>query len=664
MECCPVTKYQLRAGGTFDVLDGRRVVFKNARASVSFHFANDTLRVVQTNALRDAVTLTGQDENISLEARFNGDAMRLRVTNHGATPILLDELTVLDCDSTRDGEIRLAPARDLMYLHHGWQSWSPTAVRRMTDAERAYQGDDYFEKHLPYGAAAENERTSNAFMLLAKTRDDANALVLGFTGGAKQFSQIRCAADEHVTRVRAIASADGVTLEPGAVLESETLMISFGAASTCYDAYAWRVAETMGRRGTRATLQGWCSWYYYFNLVTAQDIRSNLDAMQAQQLPLDVVIVDDGYATAIGDWTDVDAEKFPDGMKQIADEIHAAGKLAGIWLAPFGVQADSQTAQQYPEFLLRDQNDSMVHAWTHWGNQVCALDLTRKDVQEWLGALIHTICHEWGYDVLKLDFLFAGALRGKHADASVTRAQAYRRGLETIARAAGDSKILMGCGAPLVASVGLVDTMRVSQDVNILWEPMEAENGGAVSTKHAVQNTLLRAALNQRWWLNDGDCVMVRARGDANLLTRHEQRTLASVAALTGSVVLDSDNVPNLKTQALSDLRRVLPAIENTAQVREWFADADSQPSQFALALDDGVWVLGAINWDKHTRATEISLPGDEKFRVYDFWSKKDLGIHRKRVKIARHARHATIVLHCVPLGDRRTPTLAQIARV
>jgi alpha-galactosidase len=659
-----MTKYQLRADGTFDVLDGRRVVFKNARASVSFHFADDASRVAQTNALRDAVTLTGQEENISLEARFNGDAVQLRVKNHGAAPILLDELTVLDGDSTRGGEVRLAPARDLMYLHHGWQSWSPTAVRRMTEVERAYQGDDYFEKHLPYGAAAENERTSNAFMLLAKARDDANALLLGFTGEVSQFTQIRCTVMERVMRVRAIAFADGVALEPGAVLESEVLMISFGAAGALYDAYARRVAETMGRRGTRATLQGWCSWYYYFNLVTAHDIRSNLDAIQAQRLPLDVVIVDDGYATAVGDWTHGDAETFPDGMKQIADEIHAAGKLAGIWLAPFGVQADSQSAQQHPEFLLRDENDATVHAWTHWGNQICALDLTRTDAQEWLGALIHTICHEWGYDVLKLDFLFAGALPGKRADASCTRAQAYRRGLETIARAAGDSKILMGCGAPMVASVGLVDTMRVSQDVNIVWEPMEAENGGAPSTRLAVQNTLLRAPLNQKWWLNDGDCVMVRERGDVNLLTRHERRTLASVAALTGSVVLDSDKVPNLKTQALSDLRRVLPAIENTAQVREWFANADSQPSQFALALEDGAWVLGAINWDERARVTEIALPGDKKFRVYDFWSKKDLGMHRKRVKIARHARHATIVLHCVPLGDKRKPALVHIARV
>lgn len=659
-----MTEYLFHPSGMVDVLARGRAVFENARAGVTYHLRDGTSRGVSTMALRDADALIGSDDFIALALRRDGDTLTLRVTNHGVLPIQLDELTVLDCDTARGGAIHLPPAHALRYFHHGWQSWSPVAVRDMTETEAAFQGDDYFEKHLPYGAAGAKERTGNAFMLIGNAGSDAEALLLGFTDSTNQFTQIRCEVANRVTRVRAIAYADGAQLEPGAAFESEPLMMAFGAAGDLYDEYARRVAARMGRRGTRATLQGWCSWYYYFNSVTADDIRVNLRAMQAQNLPLDVVIVDDGYMTAVGDWTRVDAEKFPQGMKAIADEIHAAGKLAGIWLAPFGLQADSETAQQRPEFLLCDASGAPVHAWMHWDNPIYALDLTRADVQDWLAELVQTICDEWGYDVLKLDFLFAGAQAGEHADAAATRAQAYRRGLETIARAAGDTKVLMGCGAPIAASVGLVDTMRVGQDVSMFWEPLEAGNDGAPSTRLAARNTLLRAPLNQHWWLNDGDCVMLRARGDVCMLTRHERRTLASIAALTGSALLDSDNVANFKAAARADLRRVLPALENTARVRAWFADDAAQPSQFALALQDGAWVLAAVNWDKRARAQVIEFPDAQEYRVYDFWNKKDLGVHRHHIKVPKLARHETIVLHCIPASENRAPKLKHIGQV
>ena len=47
---------------------------------------------------------------------------------------------------------------------------------------------------------------------------------------------------------------------------------------------------------------------------------------------------------------------------------------------------------------------------------------------------------------------------------------AYREGLEVIRDAAGDA-YLLGCGAPILPSVGLLDAMRVSPDTAPEWEP-------------------------------------------------------------------------------------------------------------------------------------------------------------------------------------------------
>ncbi len=662
-----VTRFRLHADGTFDVLDGRRVILARALARVVYRDANARQGSVRTATRRKEGGLYGSDDRVKMELRFAGDSLWLEIQNSGDTPIYLETFDVLDCDTRAGGKINFGRAADLVYLHHGWQSWSKTEMRPLCVPEIIFDGDDFLEKHLPYGAPHADERTSNAFTLLAPVGDE-NALLFGFETGARQFSQIRFSVvGDALERVRATAFGDGACLDAGAPFESARLLIRFGDANTLYQEYATRVAAQMPRRGKHKTLQGWCSWYYYYGENTAQDIRANVEAIRAQNLPLNLIVIDDGYQTALGDWTSIQPEKFSQGMHALADEIHAAGKMAGIWVAPFGAGANSQLARAHPEFFLRDENGNAVRAWTHWGEPIHALDLTRADVGDWLYTLFQTICGEWDFDAVKLDFLFAGALAGKHFDTRMTRAQAYRRGMEIIAQAIGDEKIIMGCGAPQLASVGLVDSMRVSQDVNFTWAPADPANGGAVSTQHAVQNTLLRAPFNQRWWLNDPDCVMVRRRGDLNAMTQNETRTLASIAALAGSVLLDSDNLTMLDAASWRELARILPALEHTARVRRWFSERDAQPSELELKRDDGTWILAALNWSNRTRTTTIRLPDARAYRVLDFWKKKDLGIQRRRVKISKHAPHQTVVLHCVPVRARHSemPSAARsIARI
>lgn len=651
-----MTRFRFRPDGTLDVLDGRRAVFARAFSRVTYRDAQGTARIIRTTAQNESSALTGADAHLAIELRASNASLTLSVKNIGSEAVFLDAFELLDCDVAEHGEINLGSVSDLSYLHHGWQSWSKTEVRPLSTPETSYDGDDYFEKHLPYGSAPSDERTSNAFILIGRPGSEASTL-LGFETGANQFSQIRIGVvDNAITRVRAVAYADGIVLDVGAAFTSETLMFGFGDANPLYEKYAARVAKHMPRRGAHTRLQGWCSWYYYYGENTADDVRANVNAIAAHNLPLDLMIVDDGYETAIGDWTSINADKFPQGMKQVADEIHAAGKLAGIWLAPFGAVKDSQLVQAHPEFFLCDAQGSPVRAWSHWNQDVFALDLTRPDVQAWLARLFHTVCHEWGYDAVKLDFIFAGALGGKHFDPHSTRAQAYRKGLETISAALGESKIILGCGAPQLASVGLVDTMRVSQDVNFVWEPADPLNTGGISTQYAVQNTLLRAPFNQTLWLNDPDCVILRAHGDLNAMTRNENRSLATVAALTGSILLDSDNVTKLKRAALNDLRALLPALQQTARVRQWFSKPNQQPSELELELPDGQWVIASINWSKRTRETVIPLPQGSAYRVYDFWAKQDLGVHRSRIKIPKHAPHQTLVLHCIPAARLRKP--------
>ncbi|MBU0595851.1 alanine--tRNA ligase, partial [Candidatus Bipolaricaulota bacterium] len=87
-----------------------------------------------------------------------------------------------------------------------------------------------------------------------------------------------------------------------------------------------------------------------------------------------------------------------------------------------------------------------------------------------------------------------------------------------IREAAGDDVYILGCGCPLGPAIGLVDAMRVSQDVDIRWKIPVMDTVQGVPTGpgagNCLKNNLARALMHGRLWANDPDCVVLRqARG-------------------------------------------------------------------------------------------------------------------------------------------------------
>src|SRR5581483_1418930 len=65
--------------------------------------------------------------------------------------------------------------------------------------------------------------------------------------------------------------------------------------------WADRFAARMGVTGARRAPRVWCSWYQYFTQVTEADVLENLEAIERLRLPIEVVQLDDGYQSGIGD---------------------------------------------------------------------------------------------------------------------------------------------------------------------------------------------------------------------------------------------------------------------------------------------------------------------------------------------------------------------------
>jgi alpha-galactosidase len=323
----------------------------------------------------------------------------------------------------------------------------------------------------------------------------------------------------------------------------------------------------MNARVSAPFQRGWCSWYHYFHAITEDALRANLKSLEAMrsEFPLDVVQLDDGFQSALGDWDTTNA-KFPGGLKKIAGEIRAAGFKAGIWTAPFLAARGSRVMMDHPEwFITRAETGEPVRAghnanWTTSDDKFAyALDPSNPAFVAHLRHLFKKLTRDFGFSYLKLDFLYAAAAPGRRHDLHLTRGETLRHGLEAIRAGAGDDAFILGCGCPIGQAVGVVDGMRIGPDVSPFWGKT-ASGAGDPSTVYALDAIIARSFMHRRLWLNDPDCLMLRAR--ETRLSADERAALAATIIASGGMLLISDDMSLLDAEAGKLFRAVAKIAE------------------------------------------------------------------------------------------------------
>jgi alpha-galactosidase len=492
---------------------------------------------------------------IALEAAVELEAsvarIHLALRNEGEAPVALESVGL---------GFRWTPpdSKALRYLRHGWQSWSLTESRALDGpGEPPFPAGDWLRGlHHAVGAPPGDRADWHESDLLTVVggADGSGACLLGAYERGIGFAVVYARTRGEEVELELEQRLER-TLEPGASLRLDAVRVELGAsAGALLEAYGLDYGRRSGARVTHPFVSGWCSWYYAFADVTEDDVRRNLDALVGlrDEVPVEVVQLDDGYQRAVGDWRETNA-KFPRGLARLAQEIRDAGFTAGLWTAPFCVVRESALFDAHPEWLRSDGHGpfrAMVHGDWSADSAVFALDPSRPDVAAHLEALYREL-YDWGFHYHKLDFLFVAATRATGFE-PVSRAARLRRGLEAIRAGVGEEAFLLGCGCPLGAAVGVVDGMRIGPDVAPHWEPDPARAIPGIeetlpSTRGAIRSTLLRSWMHRRLWVNDPDCLMVRRRNTA--LGEGEREALATTIAATGGTVIVSDDVSSLDSE-------------------------------------------------------------------------------------------------------------------
>lgn len=308
--------------------------------------------------------------------------------------------------------------------------------------------------------------------------------------------------------------------------------------------------------GARA-VAGWTSWYYHYTRISEALILDQLEGWCAAGVPLEVFQIDDGYQREVGDWLET-GDGFPNGMKPVADAIRARGLRPGLWLAPFVCVPASRTFREHPEWLARDPQGRLVKAGYNplWRATAYALDVTHPGLREHLRGALRTIVEEWGFELLKVDFLYAAGLAPQ---GGLARGAVMASGLDLLREAAGSAQLL-GCGVPFGQALGRFDICRVGSDVAESWETRALAWFGVaerLSTVNALRSTLGRALLGGRPFRHDPDVFLLRR--ERCRLTPDQQRTLLLVNLVCGQILFTSDDVRRYDERARHLLRAAFP---------------------------------------------------------------------------------------------------------
>lgn len=515
------------------------------------------------------------------------------------------------------------------FFKNGYQSWSES---------RAFQADEVEHNSWfkPMNILQSNPRnppkgesgafTGEMFALLGNL-DEKIFLLMGQGKRREQFIYVNAWLPNRKHKkasLELVYDFGGRTVDPGeTVVLDEVWGSSGGSPGKLLDQYL----ESSARNHPlpEPSPAGWCSWYYYYTKISAETIRENLDQVIRYKPDWQVFVIDDGYQTAVGDWLCIN-KKFPQGLIDLAAQARSNGLRAGLWMAPFVARGNSLLFREHPEWVLRDaRGKPQLAGWNpNWGleGRFYGLDTTHPAFQAHLKEVIRTIVHEWGFNYLKLDFVYGACLPGGAYDSSLTAAQRLSLGYQLIREAAGEDVFLLGCGSPFGPAQGWVDGMRIGPDVAPYWDdPLRTRwtrDPHALCTRTAVRSILARSAFHRRWWLNDPDCLMLR--DTETKLTEAERYTLAAAAAVTGGLLFFSDRLsalPEKTWESIGNILRIARACDGQPARALGFME-----SEFPAAAWNPAGYLAVFNFLDQEREVIIH-PGDFLEDGIELWDVK-----------------------------------------
>ncbi len=427
-----------------------------------------------------------------------------------------------------------------------------------------------------------------------------------------------------------------IPVKKGQELETERWVVlsTPGGLDEAVDEYFRLLRQRIRFMGADSVLRRavlWGTWNYNERPRGQWDVTHDWVVANARALAKRVpgrprfVMIDDGYQIDRSQWeagsdyfascleifhpdgkTPHDPKLFPRGMKGAADAIRKAGADPAIWVTP-RLHLQSPLAIARPDWLLK------VDGNRKFGKRSAFLDYSLPEVREYTRGAWNTVCNEWGYKGVKLDFwtfpfeVPGVCFQNKEFTAIELRNQFLRDLREFVPRDGYIiSCVVVNSGNPFLGEY--VDASRMGMDIGAgTWANIQQSAACVTASSPFYRHDCL---------LGDPDTI-----GWCQASTLDENRLWATMALMSGGMF-----------QVGGDLTRMSPEADEMLRTAEGFfkparrtlngmgeAGAGNLPaSHLVLEREDAVYEAH-LNWMWCNRAVHLSAP------ARDLWTGKRL---------------------------------------
>jgi alpha-galactosidase len=340
----------------------------------------------------------------------------------------------------------------------------------------------------------------------------------------------------------------------------------------------------------RTPPMGWNSWNKFackgLNETVVRETADQMVSNGMKDAGYEYVILDDCWQTgrdAQGNII-VDREKFPSGIKALADYIHAKGLKFGIY-----TDAGTMTCAKRPGSIGHEYQDARQYA-------------------------------AWGVDYLKEDW--CNTLPGQNSESSYTL---MREALKASGRPIVFSICEWGSTKPWLWAGPVGNLWRATPDIQDCWDCKRNWGGGGLTQIFDLMDGIESYSGPGHW--NDPDMLEVGNGG----MTKEEYKTHFSLWAMWSAPLLAGNDISNMSP----DTKEILlnkdviaidqdPLGQQARRVKKT-ADFDIWSKQLA----DGGRAVALVNRGKTAAKitaswTDVGYPDSLSASVRDLWTKKE----------------------------------------
>ncbi len=315
------------------------------------------------------------------------------IRNAGSAPFVIEKAASAALDFPRMDF-------DLVHLYGQWAQERQLSRAPLTHDIRtiASKRGSSSHNHNPFAALA-GKYTS-------ETHGEAYGMSLIYSGS---FAiETECDAYDAARAVLGINPIDfGWTLAPGERFSTPEAVLVYsgeglgGMSRTFHKLYRRHLCRGEWKEKIRPILvNNWEATYFNFNEEKLLAI-----AKDAAELGIEMLVMDDGWfgkrnddKSSLGDWF-VNEEKLKGGLKPLVDKINALGLQFGIWFEPEMISPDSDLFRAHPDWVLCAPGREPSIARNQY-----VLDMTRKEVRDYLFETISGVLHSANIAYVKWDF--------------------------------------------------------------------------------------------------------------------------------------------------------------------------------------------------------------------------------------------------------------------